>query len=74
MPSDWNNGTGCLFYDSSLSQRDVIRRLLMHGVRTEGQSDIPFGSVYGQAEDGGTGMMNVGRNVNDFFVVSPQSN
>lgn len=74
MSSDWSNGTGCRFYHSLLSQRDIIRRLLMHGVRTEGQSDIPSGSVFGLARDGETGMLNVGRNGNDFFVVSPKSN
>ncbi len=36
------------------------------------QCDIPFGGVFGQAKDGGTGLINVGRN--GVFVVSPHSN
>ena len=72
MTNDWNNGTGCRFYDQMLTQRDVIPRLLMHGVKADGQCDIPFGSVFGQAKDGGTGLINVGRN--GVFVVSPHSN
>ena len=72
MPQDWNNGTGCRFYNLLLTQMDIIPRLLMHGVKSGGQSDIPLGSVFGQAKDGGTGHINVGRN--GVFVVSPHSN
>ena len=60
MPSDWNNGTGCRFYDPMLVQRDIILRLLMHGVNFGGQADIPADRVFGQAEDGLTGKMTVG--------------
>ena len=72
MTNDWNNGTGCRFYDQMLTQRDVIPRLLMHGVKADGQCDIPLGSVFGQAKDGETGHVNVGRN--GVFVVPPHSN
>ena len=72
MPSDWNNGTGCRFYDPFLLQRDIILRLLMNGVKAEPQSDIPLGGVFGQAEDGVTGMMNVGRI--GMPTISPRSN
>lgn len=72
MIYDWNNGTGCRFYDQMLTQRDVIPRLLMHGVNSGGQCDIPLGSVLGLGKDGETGHINVGRN--GAFVVSPHSN
>ena len=71
MTYDWNNGTGCRFYGQMLTQRDVIPRLLMHGVKADGQCDIPLGSVFGQAKDGETGHINVGRS--GVFVVSPRS-
>ena len=72
MPNDWNNGSGCRFYDPILSQRDIIQRLLMNGVKVDAQSDIPLGSVFGLSVDSVTGMMNVGRN--GILTVSPQSN
>ena len=72
MPNDWNNGSGCRFYGSMLSQRDIIQRLLMNGVKTDAQSDIPLGGVFGLSVDSVTGMMNVGRN--GILTVSPQSN
>ena len=72
MPNDWNNGSGCRFYDPILSQRDIIQRLLMNGVKVDAQSDIPHGSVFGLSVDSVTGMMNVGRN--GILTVSPQSN
>ena len=71
MTYDWNNGTGCRFYGQMLTQRDVIPRLLMHGVKADGQCDIPLGSVFGQAKYGETGHINVGRS--GVFVVSPRS-
>ncbi len=74
MPQDWNNGTGSRFYDPQLMQQDIIPRLLMHGVNAGGQADIPAGSVFGQAKDGETGMINVGRNVNILFNILPLSN
>ena len=61
MPDDWNNGTGCRFYDLVLSQRDVIKRLLMHGEDNEGHVDIPMGEVHGLAKDKILGGLNVGR-------------
>lgn len=73
MENDWSNGTGSHFYSPLLSQRDIIRRLLMHGERIGEQSDIPSGEVFGQGSDGLTGHMNVGRIGNEFFVISPYS-
>lgn len=72
MEDDWNNGTGCRFYDQMLTQRAVIPRLLMHGVKAVGQCDIPLGGVFGQTKGGETGVVNVGRN--GVFVVAPHSN
>ena len=72
MPLDWNNGTGCRFYETLLSQGDIIPRLLMHGVNAGGQADIPSGSVFGQSKDGSVGQMNVGRC--GMMTVSPHSN
>ena len=60
MPDDWNNGTGCRFYDVLLVHGDVVRRLLMHGQRTTSQSDIPTGCVWGLDTDGMMGLMSVG--------------
>ena len=72
MPNDWNNGTGCRYYDQSLTQRDIIARLLMNGVKADGQADIPLGGVFGKAKDGGLGIVNVGRT--GLFTASPHSN
>ena len=72
MPHDWNNGTGCRFYSQLKSQSDIILRLLMHGVNAGGQSDIPSGGVFGLGNDGGTGLMNIGRY--GMTTVSPHSN
>ena len=72
MPHDWNNGTGCRFYSQLKSQSDIILRLLMHGMNAGGQSDIPSGGVFGLGNDGGTGLMNIGRY--GMTTVSPHSN
>ena len=61
MPNDWNNGTGCRFYDPLLTQESAIRRILMHGEKNDSQSDIPGGSVVGLPKSGSADMLNVGR-------------
>lgn len=63
LPDDWSNGTGCRFYSPLLIQSDIIRRMLMHGVRMKeyGQSDIPSGRIWGRAKDHVLGNLSVGR-------------
>ena len=63
MPQDWNNGTGCRFYDPMLTQKGAIGRLLMFGYESAAKADIPMGGVFGndRNEGGVLGVMNVGR-------------
>ena len=62
MPDDWDNGTGQRYYGQLLQQRDMIERLLMHGVDKGVHVDMPLGPVYGLGKDGVVGLMNIGRN------------
>ena len=71
MPCDWNNGTGCRFYDSLLTQYQIIQRLLMLGTGSSSKCDIPAGSVYGRSADGGMGNISVGRST--MMTTSPHS-
>jgi hypothetical protein len=70
MPDDWNNGTGCRFYDPILQHKNIIHRLLMFGNSNETKSDIPWGFVRGLSEDGESGDMSVGRG---WMTLSPRS-
>ena len=47
LPNDWNNGTGGRFYPVLFSQKDAIKKLLMHGGDNGLRADISGGSVYG---------------------------
>jgi len=71
MPKDWNNGTGCRFYDQMLSQYQAIGRVLMYGKGSELKCDIPLGSVYGKPTAGSLGNVSVGRNT--MMTTSPKS-
>ena len=71
MPLDWSNGTGCRFYDSFLSQYQVIQRLLMLGTESDMKCDIPSGGVYGRTKDGTLGNVSIGSS--DFMTTSPLS-
>jgi hypothetical protein len=42
-PKDWGVG----WYDETLQQFDLVKRLLMYGYSNEGRGHIPHGSVYG---------------------------
>ena len=70
MEDDWNNGTGCRFYDPMLTQYKAIMRLLMYGKGGDVKSDIPLGNVHGRAADGILGNVSVGRGL---MTVSPRS-
>ena len=61
MSQDWNNGTGCRFYDPMLAQHQAVKRLLMFGKGDGEKCDIPLGSVYGRDDNGDLGNLNVGR-------------
>ena len=71
MPQDWNNGTGCRFYDPMLMQRDAVRRLLMFGYESAAKADIPSGGVYGKTTDSTWGLVSVG--LNGILTYSPRS-
>jgi hypothetical protein len=62
MPDDWNNGSGCRFYDPMLSQKDVIQRILMHGEGGNIKVDIPSGEVHALSARGVVKKVNVGLN------------
>ena len=47
LPNDWNNGTGGRFYPVLFSQKDAIKKLLMHGGDNGLRADISGGSVHG---------------------------
>lgn len=70
MRADWNNGTGCQFYNRVWCQRDIIGRLLMFGFPSENKSDIPRGFVYGLLKNGTPSDVCVGR---DWMTLSPRS-
>ena len=46
-PSDWSNGDGCRYYMPSLTQEDLIGRLLMCGFSYPDAIDLSTGSIYG---------------------------
>ena len=71
MPADWNNGTGCRFYDPMLTQYQAIMKLLMYGKGGNVKCDIPLGAVYGRGDDGTLGKISVGRGT--MLVISPRS-
>jgi len=60
MPNDWNNGSGCRFYDPMLSQRNVIQRILMYGEGGNIKVDIPSGEVHALSASGVVKKVNVG--------------
>ena len=60
LEGDWSGGTGHGFYGVSLTQKDLIKRLLMYGRGSEVKSDIPNGNIYGLDEDGTLGNIVVG--------------
>ena len=70
MSDDWNNGTGCRFYNPLLRQRDLIQRLLMFGNANGSKSDMPRGFVWGLLGDGESGNVCVGRS---WMTLSPRS-
>lgn len=41
MPNDWG------WYPESVTQADIVRRLLMYGVRSDTKADLSYGDVYG---------------------------
>jgi len=47
LKEDWNNGPPPAYYDLSLRQADLVKRLLMHGYSYGNNIDIPAGKVYG---------------------------
>lgn len=71
MPQDWNNGTGCRFYDPLLMQRDVIHRVLMYGRSIATKADIPSGGVYGKTKERAFGLVSVG--LNGLLIYPPRS-
>jgi len=71
LPDDWNNGTGCRFYDMTLLQEGAIRRLLMHGEKNASQCDMPGGGVFGLPKSGSADILNVGRA--GMLTLQPQS-
>ena len=71
MPMDWNNGTGCRFYDQMMPQYQAINMVLMHGKGGNLKCDIPLGSVYGKPANGDLGNVSVGRNT--MMTTSPKS-
>ena len=47
---DWNSGPGPLYYDDALTQKGMIKRLLMLGAvesETSDEIDISRGQIYG---------------------------
>jgi hypothetical protein len=46
-PDDWNSGTSPKYYNGTLSQQDLIQRLVMYGYQSDAKSDIPRGKIYG---------------------------
>lgn len=71
MPDDWNNGTGCRFYDHTLLQSDLILRLLMYGYGSDTKCDIPNGGVRGMLKSGALGQVGVGSGT--FMTTTPRS-
>ena len=71
LPLDWNNGTGCRFYDPMLTHHQIVQRLLMLGTGSDGKCDIPTGSVYGRSSNGDIGNISVGRST--MMTTSPHS-
>ncbi len=59
-PNDWNNGSGVRYYRHSISQEDIIQRLLMCGISGVNHRDLSSGSIYGFTADGSTGLVDVG--------------
>ena len=57
---DWNNGTGLRYYENGKSQSDVIKRLLMCGIRYPNIGDLSAGQVYGLREDNAETTVDVG--------------
>ena len=71
MPQDWNNGTGCRFYDPMLMQRDVVHKVLMYGRNSATKADIPSGGVYGKTKERAFGLVSVG--LNGLLIYPPRS-
>ena len=71
MPDDWNDGTGCRFYDVLLTHGDAVRRLIMYGERTSSQSDISCGAVWGLSRECVMEFISVGRN--GILTLAPES-
>jgi len=59
-PLDWNNGTGCRYYEQTITQQQLIRRLLMCGYDYPDGKDLSSGSVWGYSKHGSTGLVDVG--------------
>ena len=58
---DWNNGSGCRYYHSGITQDNVIASLLMCGYSYSKTGDMSFGSIYGFArKDNLAGLVDVG--------------
>jgi len=62
-PLDWNGGISPQYYDPYLTQRDLIKRLLMYGTLSDQKADIPNGKVHGIDRAGAAGLLDVGYNV-----------
>ena len=60
-PFDWNNGTGSRYYEFSITQETLIKRLLMYGVYHVDKRDMSLGSIYGfTMYDNEAGLVDVG--------------
>jgi hypothetical protein len=60
-PFDWNNGTGSRYYEFSITQETLIKRLLMYGFYHVDKRDMSLGSIYGfTMYDNEAGLVDVG--------------
>ena len=60
-PFDWSNGTGSRYYEFSITQETLIKRLLMYGFYHVDKRDMSLGSIYGfTMYDNEAGLVDVG--------------
>jgi hypothetical protein len=60
-PFDWNNGMGSRYYEFSITQEALIKRLLMYGFHHMDKRDLSIGLIYGfTMYDNEAGLVDVG--------------
>jgi len=60
MRDDWSGGSGTGYYNSKLTHRTLLQRLIMYGTLVSTTADFPLGRVYGLDEIGELSDIRVG--------------